>query len=365
MSNSTLCTFVGLDTHKETITVAVLRPGADVCDRQTIPNTPEAVRKLVGSWKQPESTRACYEAGPCGYVLHRQLADLGVACEVIAPALIPKRPGVRVKTDRRDADNLARFHRAGELTAIRVPSEAEEAVRDLMRLREDMRADIVRARHRLSKFCLRHGRVFDGRAWSTAHFRWLASQHFDHPAADSAFAHYRTTLDLRLTQLSGLEEELARWAESEPFQRTVARLVSLRGISWLTALVLACEIVDFGRFATPDEFAAFVGLVPSEHSSGTSERRGSITKTGNGHVRRALVESAWAYRRRPSMGAKLARRSEGQPPEVLSFSWQTQVKLHGRYVRLVTRGKRSTVATVAVARELAKAACRLMQLQVA
>lgn len=365
MSNSTPPTFVGLDSHKETIVVSILRPGKDVCDRQTIPNTPEAVRKVVSSWNEPESIRVCYEAGPCGYVLHRQLTALGIACEVIAPALIPRRPGVKIKTDRRDADNLARLYRAGELTAIRVPSEVEEAVRDLVRVREDMRSDIVRARHRLSKFCLRHGRVFSGRAWGRSHADWLASQHFDHPAAESAFQHYRTTLDLRLAQLSGLEEELASWAESEPFKETVARLASLRGISWLTALVLASEVVDFARFGTPDEFAAFVGLVPSEHSSGSSERRGSITKTGNGHVRRALVEASWAYRRRPSIGPALRKRIEGQPPEVLTFSWETQVKLHGRYVRLAARGKRSTVATVAAARELAKAACKLMWLRVA
>lgn len=363
MSDSTLTTFVGLDVHKDSIAIAVLRPGAEDPDRQTIANTPEAVRKLVARWGHRERVRVCYEAGPCGYALHRQLTALGVACEVIAPALIPRRPGVRIKTDRRDADSLARFYRAGELTAIRVPTEAEEAVRDLVRLREDIKQDILRARHRLSKFLLRHGRVFDGRAWSAKHSSWLAAQRFEHPALSATFAHYRAALEIRLTQLKGLEGELDVWARREPFAPTVARLSCLRGISTLSALTLAVEICDFGRFAKPDDFAAFVGLVPSEFSSGASERRGSITKTGNGHVRRILVEAAWHYRHAPRVGENLKRRGQGQPPEVLAAAWEAQVRLSGRYRKLTGRGKRSTVAVVAVARELAKVIWRLMHIE--
>lgn len=365
MSDSTRFTFVGLDVHKDSIAVAVLRSGAEMPDRCSIRNTPEAVRKLVASWREHDRFKICYEAEPCGYELHRQLTKLGVDCDVIAPSLVPRRPGVRIKTDRRDADSLARFLRTGELTAIRVPSETEEAVRDLVRLREDLKADILRARHRLSKFLLRHGHVYDGKAWSKAHADWLARQDFGHPAAASTFAHYRTALDLRLTQLSALEQELASWASSEPFAATVARLSCLRGVSMLTALTIAVEVVDFSRFATPDEFAAFVGLVPSEYSSGASEQRGGITKTGNGHVRRVLVEAAWHYRHRPVVGENLKRRSIGQPPEVLAAAWETQVRLCGRYRRLTARGKRSTVAVVANARELARGVWKLMHVECA
>jgi transposase len=365
VSDSTLAMFVGLDVHKDSIAVAVLRPGSDTPERCTVANTPEAVRRLVASWRNREGVRACYEAGPCGYDLHRQLAALGVRCEVIAPALIPRRPGVRIKTDRRDADSLARFYRAGELVAIRVPSEEEEAVRDLVRLREDIKQDILRARHRLSKFLLRHGRIFAGKSWSKAHGEWVAHQVFDHPALASTFAHYRTALDLRLTQLGQLEAELETWAATEPFAPLVARLRCLRGLSTLSALTLTVEVVDFARFATAEHFAGFVGLVPSEYSSGASERRGGITKTGNGHVRRILVEAAWHYRHRPYVGETLMRRSVGQPPEVLAASWAAQVRLCGRYRKLVGRGKRSTVAIVAVARELAEVVWALAQIRCA
>lgn len=232
-------TFVGLDVHKDTIAVALLRPGADVCDSRTITHTPEAGRRLLDSWRDPGEIKVCYEAGPTGYELYRLLDSRGVACEVIAPALVPRRPGVRIKTDRRDAENLARLYRAGELTPIRVPSPAEEAVRDLVRLREDLKADVLRARHRLSKFLLRQGRTYPGRRRTGAHTAWLARQEFPHPALTSTFAHYRTALDLRLTQLAGLERELEEWAEAPPFAEMVARLVCLRGIATLSALTIA------------------------------------------------------------------------------------------------------------------------------
>lgn len=358
-------TFVGLDVHKDTIAVALLRPGVEVvCDSRTITHTPEAVRKLVASWADAGRVQACYEAGPTGYELHRLLSSLDVSCEVIAPALVPRRPGVRVKTDRRDAENLARLYRAGELTPIRVPSLEEEAVRDLVRLREDMKADVLRARHRLSTFLLRQGRIYPGRSWTKAHSAWLARQEFPHPALTSTFSHYRTTLDLRLAQLAGLERELEHWAAVPPLSQMVARLICLRGIATLSALTIATEVVDFARFRTPDEFASFVGLVPREHSSGPKERRGGITKTGNAHVRRVLVEAAWHYRHRPAVGENLRRRSLGQPPEVLAACFETQERLSRRYQRLTGRGKRSPVAAVAVARELSRAIWHLMRLEV-
>jgi transposase len=363
--STTSSTYVGLDVHKDTIAVALLRPRREGVEEQTVPNRPEAVRKLVASWKHPETFRVCYEAGPAGYGLERQLASLGVSCEVVAPALVPRRPGVRIKTDRRDALNLVGLYRAGELTAIRVPSPEEEAVRDLVRLREDLKQDVLRARHRLSKFLLRQGRVYEGLSWSGAHTAWLNGQEFTHPAQASTFSHYRTALDLRLAQLAGLERELEAYVGQPPFGEMISRLVCLRGISYLSALTIACEVVDFARFASPEEFAAFVGLVPSEYSSGKSERRGSITKTGNAHVRRVLVEAAWHYRHHPAVGANLYRRSQGQPPEVLAAAWQVQVRLCGRFQRLTQRGKRSSVAVVAIARELAEAVCALMQLETA
>ena len=364
-NSTTSLTYVGLDVHKDTIAVAVLRPGRKGADQQTVPNRPEAVRKLVSFWQNPAAFRVCYEAGPTGYELQRQLEGLGVSCEVVAPALVPRRPGVRIKTDRRDALNLAGLYRAGELTAIRVPSAEEEAIRDLVRLREDLKQDVLRARHRLAKFLLRHGRIYEGHNWSGAHTVWLNAQEFSHPAEKSTFSHYRTALDLRLAQLAGLERELEAYLSGPPFGEMISRLVCLRGISHLSALTIASEVVDFARFASPQEFAAFVGLVPSEYSSGKSERRGSITKTGNAHIRRVLVEAAWHYRHHPAVGANLYRRSQGQPPEVLAAAWQAQVRLCGRYQRLTKRGKRSAVAVVAVARELADAVCALMQLDTA
>lgn len=236
-------------------------------------------------------------------------------------------------------------------------------MRDLVRLREDVVYDIRRLRNRLSGFLLRHGRVFPGKAWTQAHARWLSAQDFGHEALASAFHHQLASLDVGLAQLASLDAELAMWATRDPFADAVARLSCLRGISTLSALTVACEVVDFDRFATPEEFAAFVGLVPSEHSSGGSERRGGITKTGNGHVRRVLVEASWHYRHRPGIGEKLAKRLEGQSPEVLAAAWAAQVRLCGRYRRLVGRGKASGVAAVAVARELARAIWIIMHVE--
>lgn len=355
--------FVGLDVSKLSIHVALLRPNGTGIDEDRISNTPEAVRSLVRRWSDPGTVRACYEAGPTGYALYRQLTDLGVACTVIAPSLTPRRPGERIKTDRRDAVKLARLFRAGELTAIRVPTENEEAVRDLLRARGDLREDILRARHRLSKFLLRHGRAFsEGSQWTARHRGWLDRQAFDEPAATRTLAHYRVDLDTRLAELALLDAQLLEIARSEPYQSSVARLATLRGISTLSALTLVVEIGDFGRFARADDLAAFVGLVPSEHSSGERRRLGSITKAGNSHVRRVLVEAAWHARRRPNTGPALRKRLAGQPPEVLAIATKAQARLHARYWRLVERRKPTTVAATAVARELAGFCWALMRL---
>jgi transposase len=362
MLQSTAPTYVGLDVSKASISVALLRPGQVRIDEERIANTPEAVRKLVARWPHPARVRACYEAGPTGYVLHRQLTALGVDCTVIAPALVPRRPGERIKTDRRDAAKLAGLFRAGELTAVRVPTPDEEAARDLLRARSDLRQDILRARHRLAKFLLRHGRIWSAPAWSAGHRAWIAAQAFEQPAATQTLSHYLTDLDLRLGELAALDAQLAALAEVEPFREHVARLKCLRGISTLSALSLIAEVGDFSRFARAADFMSFVGLVPSEHSSGVSRRQGSITKTGNAHVRRVLVEAAWHARRRPNLGPALQQRCAGQPPEVLVVAARAQRRLHDRYWRLVQRNKRTTVAAVAVARELAGFCWSLMRL---
>jgi transposase len=351
--------YVGLDVSKLNISVALLRPNGTGIDEDRIPNTPEAVRSLVRRWADPGSVRTCYEAGPTGYALYRELTALGVACTVIAPTLTPRRPGERIKTDRRDAVKLARLFRAGELTAVRVPTPDEEAVRDLLRARGDLREDILRARHRLSKFLLRHGHVYpDGSQWTARHRAWLDRQSFDQPAATRTLAHYRADLDTRLAELALLDAELTLIAHAEPFAGPVARLSTLRGISTLSALTLVIEIGDFRRFARADDLAAFVGLVPSEHSSGERRRQGSITKAGNTHVRRVLVEAAWHARRRPNTGPALQKRLAGQPPEVLAIATKAQA----RYWRLVERRKPTTVAATAVARELVGFCWALMRL---
>jgi transposase len=352
MFQHTASTHVGMDVSKASISIALLRPDGHL-DEERITDTPEAVRSLVRRWREPATVRVCYEAGPTGYDLYRQLTVLGVDTTVIAPSLTPRRPGDRIKTDRRDARKLAGLFRAGELTSVRVPTPAEEAVRDLLRARGDQREDILRARHRLSKFLLRHGRIFgEGKAWTLRHDAWLSSQRFDEAAAQLTLAHYRAELDMRLAALGLLDDELHRIAVREPFARQVARLSALRGIAELGALTIAVEVGDFTRFESAPAFMAFVGLVPSERSSGERRSQGSITKAGNAHLRRVLVEAAWHARRRPNIGPALAKRLAGQPPEVLAISTRAQARLHKRYWRLVGRHKPSNVAVVAVAREL-------------
>ena len=346
-------THIGLDVHKETIAVAVLRPGESECDERVIENTPAALRKLVARFPERAALRSCYEAGPTGYDTHRLLSSLGVPCEVIAPSLIPRRSGVRVKTDRADARNLARLHRAGELTAVRVPTVEEEALRDLVRVRGELKGDLRVARQRLKSLLLRYGQRYPvprGR-WSARYEVWLGSLAFDEPAAQAAFDHLRSAASVRAAQVQALEREIETAALTGPLAESVARLRAFRGIDTLTATVILTETCDFRRFPSARSYMAFTGLVPSEHSSGASRRQGSITKTGNAHVRRVLVEAAWAYRHRPAVRGKLATRQQGQPPELLAYSWQAQTRLHAVYRRLAQR-KGTNKAVVAVAREL-------------
>lgn len=346
-------THLGLDVHKETIAVAILRAGELEPDMRSIDNTPEAIRKLIsrGHFADP---CACYEAGPTGYEIQRLLTSLKIPCDVIAPTMIPRRSGARVKTDRNDARNLARLHRAGELTPIRVPTLEEEAMRDLIRAREDLKDDLRTCQHRLKSYLLRKGRRFSGgdKGWSGKFSAWVRSQHFDEPAAEAVLRHYLSAVDLRRSHLEAITKEIELAAASEPFADQVARLRCMRGIETLSAVTIAAEVCDFRRFPHAPSFMAFTGLVPSERSSGASVRRGSITKTGNAHIRRVLVEAAWSYRHRPAVGVGLRKRSEGQPQEVLAYSWAAQCRLSHRYRAIASRSNHQ-VAVVAVARELA------------
>lgn len=345
---------LGMDTSKDTIVVAVLGPGEEFPAVDRIVNREEAVRRLVGRFGDRERLRACYEAGPGGYDLYRLLASMGVACEVVAPSLIPKGGSDRVKTDKRDAVRLARLHRAGELTPVRVPSLAEEAVRDLARVRAAVLADRKRAQQRLTAMLMRHGRIWrEGSYWTRAHRAWIAAQSFTEPALVTALAFHRAALDARESELACVECELARWALRDPLAAAVARLGCYRGIGELTALTLAAEVVDWRRFPAARAFMGFTGLVPCEYSSGQRTWRGHITKAGSAPVRTALIEAAWAYRCRPAIGTALARRQRGASPETIARSWKAQRRLHGKYAAMTARGKAAPEAVTAVARELA------------
>lgn len=345
---------LGLDTSKNAIAVGILRSDEVSPDTEKIFNDEASVRRLVDRFADRSVLRVCYEAGPTGFGLYRLLRSMGVACEVVAPSLVPRSPGDRVKTDRRDCRRLARLHRAGELVAIRVPTEAEEAVRDLCRARADMVADRTRARHRLSKFLLRHDRIWrGGDAWTVKHEQWLTGQHFDDPALRATYGHYRAVLVARDAELAALEADLAYWYVHGPFAAAVARLAAYRGVAQLAGLTIASEVGDWRRFPTARTFMGFTGLVPSEYSSGESVHRGRITKAGNAHLRTQLVESAWSYQHRPNLGLTLRRRQQQVAPATVARSWTAQQRLCARFRRLAARKTSRNVVTVAIARELA------------
>lgn len=345
---------LGLDVHKNTISVGILEPAEQTPRVDKISSDEGAVRRLIARFEDPGRLRACYEAGPTGYELARLLRSLHVSCEVIAPSLIPTAPGDKVKTDKRDCRRLARLHRAGELTAIRVPTVAEEGVRDLCRARADMIIDCTRAKHRLGKFLLRHGQVWrGGDNWTLKHRAWINAQHFADAAQRATFGHYRATLDAREAAVVAIEADLAGWFTAAPFAGQVARLSAYRGVTRMGGLCLAAEVCDWRRFPAAGAFMGFCGLVPSEYSSGERVRRGHITHAGNLHLRTQLVESAWAYKSRPALGAVISRRQEGLPPEVIARAWQAQLRLSGRFRRLDARKTSRNVVVTAIARELA------------
>lgn len=349
--------WVGLDVHAETIAVAVAETSGEVRSLGTIGNRPEAIRALVKKLGRPESLRTCYEAGPTGFVLYWLLTSLGVKCDVVAPTLIPVKAGDRVKTDRRDAEKLARLHRSGELTAVWVPDAQHEALRDLVRAREAAKGDQLRARHRLQKFLLRHGRRAPTgvRAWTLKHLAWVKGQvHFEHGAQEATLLDYVAEVDHAADRIQRLERAIdAAVAEVPAKMRAVIEgLQALRGVAKLTAVTIVSELGELSRFQGARQLMGYSGLVPSEHSSGGRTRRGGITKTGNAHIRRVLTEASWSYRRRPSLGAPLRKRQEGQSEKVKEMAWKAQHRLHGTFRRLLGKGKQSQKVVTAVSREL-------------
>jgi transposase len=304
----------------------------------------------------PGPVRVTYEAGAMGFGLARALAEEGIGCLVCAPGLIPRAPRDRVKTDRRDAERLVRLLMAGELVAVRVPTAVEEGLRDLVRAREDVRVDLTRARHRLGKLLLRHGERFQDtrHGWTQRHLDWLARIELADAAAQAAFCDYLDAVRSLMVRRERLEGEITALVPGSPWAREIARLRCLRGIDTLSAAGLCVEVGDFGRFQRPGKLMSFVGLVPSEHSSGDRRQQGQITKAGSAHARRLLVEAAWQYRRTPRRGATLRRRQAGQSEHICQISWTAQRRLHRTWQRLDhERGKRRTIVAVAVARELA------------
>jgi transposase len=349
--------YVGLDVHKMSVDVAIAEPspagevryyGRIGGDRSALDRL---TRKLTAQGAEP---CFAYEAGPCGYQIYRHLTAQGYSCLVAAPALIPRRPGDRLKNDRRDALTLARLFRAGELTAVRVPDAEDEAMRDLTRAREDAISVKRRAKQRTTAFLLRHGRHYPGRTtWGQGHWRWLLQQVMEHPAQQIVLQEYLDALREASARVQRLTEQLRelipQWRQA-PF---VAAYQTLRGVSLIVAATVVAEVGDLSRFNNPKELMAYLGLVPSEHSSGGSVRRGHITKTGNGHARRVLVEAAWAYRLRARVTRTLLQRQEGLPENIRQISWKAQLRLCARYRRFLARGKAKQTIVTAIARELA------------
>src|SRR5258708_26202688 len=348
--------FLGLDVHAETIAVAVAEPDGSLRSLGTIANRGESIRKLVNKLGPVEHLRACYEAGPTGYVLYWQLTELGVECEVIAPTLVPVKAGERVKTDRRDALKLASSHRSGDLTAVWVPDSGSEALRDLVRAREAAKQDQLRARHRLSKFLLRAGqRAAQGmKAWTQAYMVWVRQIRFAEMGQESTRLDYLHEVEhmgervVRLEQAIGEAIKLA----SPQIQEVVKGLQALRGIAQISAVTIAAELGNISRFEGARQLMGYSGVVPSEDSSGKRMKRGSITKTGNAHLRRIVVEAAWSYRLRPGVGPALRKRQQGVAEEIKEIAWKAQHRLHKRYQRLEAAGKDRRKIITAVGREL-------------
>ena len=349
--------FLGLDVHAETIAVAVAEPGGEVRSLGTIANREESIRKFIRKLGPPEQLRACYEAGPTGFVLYWQLVQLGIECAVVAPSLVPKKPGDRVKTDRRDALKLARSHRSGDLTAVWVPDEGSEALRDLVRQREAAKQDQLRARHRLTKFLLRTGQrpPLGLKAWTERYMRWLAQVRYTQPAQEITLRDCLNEFEHMSARVRRLEEAILEVVKQAPqsVQALIRGLQALRGVAHISAVTIASELGNISsRFESARKLMGYCGVFPSEDSSGKRKRQGGITKSGNAHLRRIVVESAWCYRHWPRVGERLRQRHQGVPAEITEIAWKAQNRLHKRYLKLMNAGKDQRKVTTAVAREL-------------
>ena len=348
--------FLGLDVHAETIAVAVAEADGEVRSLGVIANRAESVRKLIRKLGSGEELRACYEAGPTGYVLYWQLAELGVQCDVVAPTLVPTKSGDRVKTDRRDAVKLARCHRAGDLTAVWVPDGGTEALRDLVRAREAAKQDQLRARHRLSKFLLRTGqRPAAGlKAWTQLYMAWVRQLRYGQPAQEFTRLDLLHEVEHMAERVRRLEEAIREAVKLAPaaMQAVIRDLQALRGIAEISAVTVVAELGQISRFDSPRQLMGYSGAVPSEASSGKRQQRGSITKTGSAHLRRIAIEAAWSYRLKPGVGPALRKRQEGVPEEIKEIAWKAQLRLHKRYARLAASGKDQRKIITAVGREL-------------
>ena len=348
--------FLGLDVHAETIAVAIAEPDGEVRSLGTIANRAESIRKLVKKLGPVDQLKACYEAGPTGYVLYWQLVKLGVECEVIAPTLAPIKAGDRVKTDRRDAERLARSYRSGDLTAVWVPNEGSEALRDLVRAREAAKQDQLRARHRLSKFLLRSGQrpAMGVKAWTQPYMAWVRQLRFTQIAQEFTRLDYLHEVEHMGERIKRLEQAIAEAVKlaSPELREVIKGLQALRGVAQISAVTIAAELGNMSRFEGARQLMGYSGAVPSEDSSGQRTRRGSITKTGNAHLRRIAIEAAWSYRLRPGVGPALHKRQEGVPGEIKEIAWKAQHRLHKRYLRLAAAGKDQRKIINAVGREL-------------
>jgi transposase len=350
--------YIGLDVHKETIAVAVA--GASRLDpefRGEIANKPKTIAKLVERLSREfngEVLLFCYEAGPCGYVVYRQILELGHDCQVVAPSLVPKKPGERIKTDRRDARKLAQFLRNGDLTAVWVPDEEQEAMRDLTRTRDDFKAQERKARQQLNAYVLRHGHAWPSNKtrWTKTHYNWLETLKFPHDWQQVVLQEYIDAVRVTSQRVADITAQMMRVLPQWSMAPVVESLVALRGIDKLAAMVLLAELGDISRFDSPRQLMAFLGLVPSEHTSGGRRRQGAITKTGNSYARRMLVESAWSYRFPARQTAHLRRKAKNASDEAKVIAWRAQKRLCGRYQHLLRAGKNTKQTTVAVAREL-------------
>ena len=356
MGRNSTTKFIGLDVHKSTISVAIADEGqeGEVRFYGKIDNTPQAIGKVIKKLTTAEvELRFIYEAGSCGFALYRYLSGNGLKCIVTAPSMIPRRSSDRIKNDRRDAITLARLYRAGELTPIYVPSPEDETVRDLTRGRRDAREADRKAKQRLNSFLLRNNFIFSGKKkWTKTHYNWLAQLKMKYPAQKIALQEYIDTVEECTQRIARLTEQISQVAEEWRMAPVVKALQSLKGVSMLTAVTTIAEIGDLTRFQKPKELMAYLGLVPSEHSSGESNKRGGITKTGNTHARKALVESAWTYRYPARLSLRLLKRQEGLPKNIRQIAWKAQLRLCARYRRMMARKKPIQVVVIAIAREL-------------